>query len=118
MDSLGELESFVDRKSLIAAEQRTRVRETAEVGEGEIRRPVIDRIARGAFDSELRGNVGRVSEERQRLARVAAEDKAQRVCGSRAQRMAPAQCLAESRAIHRVAKSEQLQRIRIALLKV
>jgi len=70
-------EAFTGARSLAAVQLCAAVPEAAEVGEGEVGRAEIHRVAGGALDSQFSGDVFPVSEERNGLSPVPAESEAE-----------------------------------------
>ncbi len=89
MLALDEKHAVRDRGCLIPSQRRTRIGKAAEIGEREVRRAVVDGIARGPGDPQFGRDVGLVRKKRYCLAAIPAEIPTQVVDPLRSERVTP-----------------------------
>src|SRR5579864_1169819 len=104
--------------ALVARENRSGVAQGAEVGEVQIRGPVIQRIGRRARDAEFAGNVRAICKKRRRLAAVAVKSYLRVAHDARRDVARPSQVGAQAITGGGIQESECLDSVALAALPV
>ena len=111
-------EGFRDPRVLVHAPRGAGVRQPAEVGEGEVRRAVVQRVARCSRNPQRGGHVGPGSEVWNHVVAVPRETPLQGVNRPPLQRVLPGDIARITQSLVAVAKPVKLHGLRVPVLQV